>query len=566
MLLMRIRNIKKDYGLNEVLKDVNFDIKKDSILGLVGLNGAGKTTLAKIISGIETYDSGSIECYSQKIKVGYLKQSTEFNDNNFSQMLLDKNKDLGQVFETSSLLGLKKLNQWSYERINNLSGGEKTKISLAEVFNENSDLLILDEPTNHLDYMGIDWLIEEIKKCSKALLIISHDRFFLDQVTDEIVELEDGVVRTYHGNYSQYRKTKEDNYLNQLHQYKEHKKRERHIDEEINRLKKWSHIGHRDSTKKEGFKEYWRMKVKKKDIQIKSAIKRLEKLKEEGIEKPKEESKVLFEFVSESKAGKGLLTAKNLSKSFFDKTLFKDSDFYIKRGEKVGLIGINGCGKTTLIKMILRQVQADKGELWVSDSAKIAYLSQDVLDLDDSKSVEEIIKHKDKTYQTKIRTMLASSGITSKMIRQKISSLSLGERTRIKLVFLILQENNVLILDEPTNHLDLHSRERLEETLDAYTGTMLIASHDRYLLEKITDKLLIFEDEKIIRIECGYKAYKDREKKVTKDQKAYELMIIQNRITYILGELSKYKETDQMYFQLDQEFKDLINKKKELLK
>jgi len=563
MLLMRLRNIKKAYQDTILLKDINLDIKINSVIGLVGLNGAGKTTLAKIINGLENYDSGMIDTFNKEISISFLKQSTEFDETIFNQMLVDDNMN---VLETSSFLGLKQLQNWSNEKMNHLSGGEKTKLSLAKIFNENSDLLILDEPTNHLDYIGIDWLIDKIKKYTNALLIISHDRYFLDQVTTEIVELENGVIHMYNGNYTQYRKMKEDYLNNQKHLYEEQQKREKHIVQEINRLKVWSNEAHKDSTKKEGFKEYWRMKAKKKDIQIKSSIKRLEKMKEEGIIKPKEEEIVNFQFVSVDKAGKSFITAENLSKSFPDKTLFKGSQFYVKRGEKVGLIGINGCGKTTLIKMILGEDQNYEGLLNVSKSTKIAYLNQDVMDLDDDKSIKDILRQYDKSYQTKVRTMLALSGITSRMFPQVIRSLSLGERTRIKLVFLILTENNVLILDEPTNHLDLHSREQLEKTLESYKGTLLIASHDRYLLNKVTNKLLLFDAGNVKRIEVGYKEYQEGEKEKFVDKKAYDLMIIQNKITYVLAELSKYKETDDRYRNLEQDFNELIKQKNDLIK
>ncbi len=562
LILLRLKNIKKCFQDNIVLKDINLDIKIESKIGLVGLNGSGKTTLAKIIAGYETCDSGFIDSFQKNVSVSYLKQSSEYNEYQFTNMLCNENKDLSHIFETSSLLGLKRLNHWSNHRLNHLSGGEKTKLSITEVMNEKSDMLILDEPTNHLDYIGIEWLIKEIKKISKAFLIISHDRYFLDQVVDNIAELEDGQIKMYHGNYTEYRHLKQTKYNNERHQYEEQRKREKRIDAEINQLKKWSHIAHRDSTKKEGFKEYWRMKAKKKDVQIKSKIKRLEKMKEEGIEKPKEEEQVLFDFVSDKKSGRCLVSAEQLSKHFEKEYLFKNSQFSINRGEKIGLIGVNGCGKTTLIKMILGEDHDYQGKLFVSKSAKIAYLSQDVLDLDEEKSIEEMIAVYDKVLQTKIRTYLASSGITNRMVRQKVKSLSLGERTRIKLIFLIIQKNNVLILDEPTNHLDLHSRETLEKTLSLYQGTVIIASHDRYLLEKITNKLLIFDNKKIQRIEEGFKEY--QQKKEIKKDKDYELMLIQNRITYILSEMNKYKTDDDAYQTLDEEFQNLIKKRREL--
>lgn len=562
MILISLRKVKKSFGEKEVLKDVNLDIKEKEILGLVGNNGCGKTTLANILIGKESLDVGTIKKYKDNLKIGYLKQSTSYDSNSFTDLVI--NKTIDSFFEISSYLGLEKVHNWTKDRLNNLSGGEKTKLSLTEIWNSKPDLLILDEPTNHLDYKGIEWLIEEIKKINLTIIIISHDRYFLDEVTEKIAEIDNGQINIYNGNYTYYRKKKEQIFQNQLHQYEEQKKRERRIDGEIKRLKRWSHIAHRDSTKKDGFKEYFRMKAKKKDIQIKSAIKRLEKLKKDGVERPVEEKNVLFEFVSENKRGKSIINANQLSKQYDGRYLFEKSNFYISRCERVGLIGINGCGKTTLIKMILGKEKQTNGDLWISETLKIAYLSQDVLDLDINKTVLDMIKIYDKEKQGKIRTLLANIGITDRMIMQQISSLSLGERTRIKLIFLIIEENNVLILDEPTNHLDLHSREQLEETLLEYTGTIIIASHDRYLLEKITDKLLIFEDEKIRRIERGYKEYENGNEIKNTNNSKDEKMLINLRISDIILKMNKYNVDDEIYKKLDLEFKELIKKKNEL--
>ncbi len=568
-MLLRLKNIKKSFGINEVLKDINLDIKKNSVIGLVGLNGAWKTTLANIISLEESIDNGQILKTNENMRIHYLRQSTTYKENNFNYLVENKQDELQAIFKKTSYLGLNKVNEWTNEQFNHLSGGEKTKLLLSEVFNTNPDLVILDEPTNHLDFRGIDWLIKEIKQYVGTILVISHDRFFLDQVVDIIAELEHGIIKCYNGNYTTYRDEKLKSIEIEKHHYEEQRKKERQIDEEINRLKKWSYQSHKnapDKAKKmgvrKGGKEFLRSKAKKKDVQIKSKIKRLEKMKEEGIEKPKEEEQVLFDFVSDKKSGRCLVSAEQLSKHFEKEYLFKNSQFSINRGEKIGLIGVNGCGKTTLIKMILGEDHDYQGKLFVSKSAKIAYLSQDVLDLDEEKSIEEMIAVYDKVLQTKIRTYLASSGITNRMVRQKVKSLSLGERTRIKLIFLIIQKNNVLILDEPTNHLDLHSRETLEKTLSLYQGTVIIASHDRYLLEKITNKLLIFDNKKIQRIEEGFKEY--QQKKEIKKDKDYELMLIQNRITYILSEMNKYKTDDDAYHTLKNEFFTLMNRKKKI--
>ncbi|ERJ12674.1 ribosomal protection-like ABC-F family protein [Haloplasma contractile] len=560
MLLISIKKIKKSYGVKEVLKNVNMDLRKGKTIGLVGMNGSGKTTLANILTGNETYDSGHIKRYNQDIQIGYLRQSVYYNYEYFTNATAEV--DYGDFFEMSSMLGLKDVKRWSQDRFNYLSGGEKTKLLLTKIWSENPDLLILDEPTNHLDYVGIDWLIDSLNQYQGTCLIISHDRYFLDQVADEIAELEEGELSLYNGNYSYYRIQKQKEYEEALHKYEEQKKKERHIEHEINRLKRWSHVAHRDSTKKEGMKEYWRKKAKKKDVQIKSSIKRLEKMREEGVHKPKEEMDVEFDFEADSKQGRRVLLASNLCKQFDEVSLFESSDFSVSRSEKMGIIGINGCGKSTLINMILGNEKQTSGKLEVSSSCKIAYLSQDVLDLDAKKSVSDFIIDYSKEEQTRIRTLLSNIGITRTMVNKPLCTFSLGERTRVKLAFIISQNYDVLILDEPTNHLDLHSREQLEHTLSEYKGTLLIASHDRYLLEKITDKLLVFKDGKIKRIEMGLKEYNDRlENKTESNERESELMVINNRISYLLGELSNYSSSDVRYHELDQEFQKLIRKR-----
>lgn len=559
MLLMRLRNIKKSFGETEILKHIDLDIPSAGKIGLVGMNGCGKTTLAKIIAGLERHDEGIIDTFQANPRIVYMKQSSEFAQD-LDSYLMENAERSGDFLKTSSYLGLEKLKQREVMG-EFLSGGEKTKLALARVFNEPGDLLILDEPTNHLDSEGIEWLIGEVEQYPKAMLIISHDRYFLDQTVEEIAEIEDGAIITYAGNYTFYRRTKDARYQSQFRAYQDQKRKEKEIDAEIERLNKWSYLSHRDSRKKEGFKEYWRVKAKKKDRQVKSIVKRLEKMKEEGVAKPKAEKHFPFTFLSEDKIGGTVISAEHLSKAFGERTLFADSSFYIGRGDKIGLIGANGSGKTTLIKMIIGEITDYQGKLTVSPSADIAYLSQDVMDLDENKSISDIISGHDKDFQSHARTFLAANVIEGRMIRQKIGTLSLGERTRIKLIFLILESHNVLILDEPTNHLDLPSREQLEKTLESYEGTLIIASHDRYLMEKITDSLLVFTSGSIARIDMGFHEYNQRR---TEKETEVSGLVLENRITRILSELSVCDAGSERYQKLENDYQELMNQKKHL--
>ncbi|UVI32758.1 ribosomal protection-like ABC-F family protein [Paenibacillus spongiae] len=579
MTLINCRNLTKSFGDLTVLRDVNLDIAQGERIGLVGMNGAGKTTLANIIFGSLQQDRGSITRYHRGMKIGYLLQSTSYTVHTFSSMADDYIEDGGVAFlELASHLGLKKVQDWDAGRYEGLSGGEKTKLAIAHIFASKPDILILDEPTNHLDLQGVEWLVNELKSFGATVLIISHDRFFLDQSVERIIELEDGVAHAYPGNYTFYREEKARRYESQLHHYIEQKKVEQKIEAEIDRLKNWSSKAHREAGKvgkmaeMRGVKEFYRTKAKKMDQQIKSRIKRLEKIEVEGVQKPKEEAKIRFEVDSPDKRGRRIVEAKRMSKSYGDRVLFHNSSFAIQRGDRIGLLGPNGCGKTTLIRIMTGKETVDEGELWLSPTAKVAYLTQDVTDLNPEWTVLKLIEdeYHIRSDAGKARTLLANMGFEESMLKKPISQLSLGERTRVKLAQLILRDNDVLILDEPTNHLDLASREQLEQTLDSYLGTLIVVSHDSYFLQRICQKLLVFNEGAIRKFESGFNDYMDKgkQKKPAPGEDAQHLeeqkMIIETRIVSVLGELSKYTVNDPQYEALDKEFQMLIRKKKQL--
>ncbi|MCG8485823.1 MAG: ABC-F type ribosomal protection protein [Clostridia bacterium] len=566
-MLIKFNKIKKDFGDVSVLKDINLEIERGERVGLVGGNGAGKTTLANIIFGNLICDAGEIIWGEEDLKVGYLIQSTYYTSNTINNMFQDTKEVIKGFFERASQLGLKNVKSWDNTRFDGLSGGEKTKLALAHIWAEKPNLLILDEPTNHMDFQGIQWLIDEINKYKGTIIIISHDRYFLDECVGRIIELENGVIHSYKGNYTFYRNEKKRQYDSQLNAYSIQEKYKQKIAQDIHQLKNWSDKSHRESRKKAkqvvGKKEYFRVKAKKKDKQVKSKLKRLEKIELEGVKKPKAETKINFEFDGVEKKGKRMIEAINISKAYGEHVLFKNSSFYIQRGDRIGLFGRNGCGKSTLIKAVMGEESLDDGKMSISASAKIAYLSQDVLELNEEKTVLDVFDIVSKEKLSKARTLLSNMGFTQLMINKQIKQLSLGERTRIKIAQLILNENTMLILDEPTNHLDLRSREKLEETLEAYNGTILIASHDRYMLERICDKLLVFENGSIKRKEYGFKEYMDSNQKTDQyhQNKEEEKLILENRISYILGQLSQYSPQHPEYQKLDAEFNALMKKK-----
>nr|WP_263326693.1 ABC-F type ribosomal protection protein [Neobacillus sp. Marseille-Q6967] len=561
--IIKVTGVEKSFNLRKILHNISFDIKNGDRVGLVGYNGTGKTTLANLLTGKLLPDNGTIE-KSNLLNIGYLSQSIDYEVYDFN---LQNESELS--FHASKL-GLNKVNDWDEQRLNHLSGGEKLKVALSMIWSSRPDFLILDEPTNHLDFKGMDWLVEELKKFAGAVFIISHDRHFLDKTVNRIFELENGQIHFYSGNYSDYQKEKKHRVETQLHQYNVQQRKKEEIEMQMDQLKSWSEKAHRNSTKQGrdyGFKEYHRAKAKNRDKQVKSKMKRLHsELEKNKVEKPFEEVKVRFQFDSQGKRGKRIIEADKLSKSFGSRSLFVDTYFYINQGERIGLLGENGCGKTTLIKMILGDVQDTSGMLWKSDSLRIAYLSQDVGDLSPDKNAIEALGYTDRESIRQARTLFANLGLTEKHITASISTLSLGERTRVKLVDMLMKEYDVLILDEPTNHLDLPSREQLEKTLNEFTGTIITVSHDFYFLNKLCNKLLVFEDQKIKRVEMTPEEflYQPRTQPSNQSNKQELLMVIENRIATILGELSLIEPKDPKYRELDKEFNELIKQKREL--
>ncbi|RXJ02011.1 ABC-F type ribosomal protection protein [Anaerobacillus alkaliphilus] len=565
-VLVSCKKVSKEYMDQMILKNITFDIGVGERIGLVGKNGSGKSTLVNLLNGSLNPDGGNITWYQKDVKIGYQEQSVNYSSVTFNE-LLQRQIELQDFLETSSMLGVKKVNEWEIERLDSLSGGEKTKLALANVWSEFSTFLILDEPTNHMDYEGTQWLIEKIDSYPGTIMIISHDRYFLDQTVTKILEIEDGEIQEYKGNYSFYRDEKQRRYASQMHAYEEQQKTKERINSQIKQLKNWSDKAHRESTTKGlksgtkiGAKEYFRVKAKKKDQQIKSRIKRLEKIDVKGVKKPKAEETIHFLFQESEKKGKIILEVKDLQKSFGKRTLFKDSSFTIQRGERIGLFGNNGTGKSTFIKGVLGELSLE-GLLYLTPSVKIGYLSQDVFDLNEDCPVLDLFEINNRTEEGAIRTMLANLGLDDKLVRKKIGFLSLGERTKVKIARLLLGNYDLLILDEPTNHLDLHAREQLEEALSQYNRTLLLITHDRYLLERTCDRLLLFKDGAIRKVEYGLTRLMNKQKD---HHDAEQKMMIENEIAYVLGELSKYNPGEKEYLHLEERFQCLLERKRRL--
>lgn len=487
--LIQVDNLAKSYGYHEIFTNISFLIREGERIALVGPNGVGKSTVLKILANLESADNGTITCFHQQLTISYVPQEPDFGSAGSPWEAL-----LG-TGEAISRFGFTKVE--AQLPITALSGGQKTRLALARAWLSRPELLLLDEPTNHLDQAGLEWLTKFVKTYSGTVLVVSHDRYFLDSVVSRVIELAPTQAREYTGNYTDYRQAKQAAYNQQMARYQGEQKRIRRIEDSIQQQLNWFARSHRAA----GQDDFLRARSKRLAKTAKARIKRLEAMKQSSVERPKEEAKVYLPGFSNRSAGRRIIHAQELTHSF-EKQLFKPSNFSVSRGDKVGIVGPNGCGKTTLLNLILGRLTPIGGDLWVSPGAKIGYLDQELKELNPDETVlAEVLKafglHTSEAI-TRARTLLGCFLFSADDIDKPIGVLSTGERKRVALVKLLISSFNLLILDEPTDHLDLPTREVLEEVLIAYQGTLLLVSHDRYLREKVCTNNLVFKDQEII--------------------------------------------------------------------
>ena len=518
MTLVSCRRVRKQFNGTDILKGVDLDIEVGERIGLVGPNGAGKTTLARIIAGEMSPDSGSVTFWLPSVRVGYLRQcagNLRLSSDGYSvftaakrsgldapicESVFDNPLEMCELLRVARQLGIQHVDQWSMQGPGSLSGGERTKLALARVWSYEPDLLLLDEPTNNMDLNGIEWLIEQLNRYDGTILVISHDRHFLDQVVSRIVELDGGIVTSYNGNYSFYREEKARLRAAQLKAYETARREEERLREDIERMKRWAAKAHREAGKKSDIRSAWvgdRAKAKRLDRQVKAKIKRLERHKSSAPEKPKDEPAIHIRLQDSIKHGRRLIYAEAIAKRYGDRTLFKNSSFYVLRGDKVGIVGPNGCGKTTLLKIVMGMELPDEGEIWVSPSARIGYLPQNDSLSTASGSTLDVLGLSGKRLASEERAILAQMGIGEDLVVRPVNSLSAGERRKVAMARLVINQANLLLLDEPTNHLDIYAREQLEAALVAYDGTIVMVSHDKHMLDTVCNRILVFEDQQI---------------------------------------------------------------------
>lgn len=536
-MILSCNHISKSYGVETILNDCSFFINDNEKAAIVGNNGAGKSTIMKIIMGELLPDEGNVIIGKDKT-IGYLAQyqdlgsdttiyeevkSVKQNLIDMEQKLLEYEKEMAKVSgdELSKLIEtytnlehrFQLLNGYSYKSeiegvikglgfteddfnksVGNLSGGQKTRVALCKLLLEKPDIIMLDEPTNHLDLNSIKWLETYLLNYNGAVLIIAHDRYFLDKIVSKVIEIENHKAHVYSGNYSDFTVKKQELRVATMNAYLKQQSEIKHQEEVIAKLR---------SYKQEKFYK-----------RAESREKQLEKI--DLIEKPEElKNNMTIKLEPDIVSGNDVLSVENLEKSY-NTLLFKNISFEIKRGEHVAIIGDNGTGKTTILKIINGLVDADSGMIKLGTNVHIGYYDQEQHNLTDENTLfEEIANSYPNMTNTKIRNTLAAFMFTGEDVFKRVSDLSGGEKGRLSLAKLMLSEANLIILDEPTNHLDMASKEILENAINNYTGTVLYVSHDRYFINQTASRILELTNTKLINYLGNYDYYEEKKEELT---------------------------------------------------
>jgi len=531
MLLMTIESVTKSYVERKLVEEISFGINEGDRVGLIGINGAGKSTLLKLLAGLEEPDSGRIIRASDAV-VSYLPQNPNFKDEN---TVLDQVfgghwermrvlRDYERAISASDIKNdhimmltaeMDRLNCWELEadakniltrlgitdyssRIRDLSGGQRKRVALATALIQPSDLLILDEPTNHLDNDTIEWLERKLMERKGALFMVTHDRYFLDRVTNRIMELEGGNIYSYDGNFS----------------YFMEKKLERHENLKATEEKKKSLY------KKE--LAWMRQGAKARTTKQKARIQRFENLEDEVA--GGDSTETLDFSVGTSRLGKKIIEAKEVTKSIGGKVLVKDFTYVMTRGERLGILGANGTGKTTLLRLLSGELEPDSGDIQRGETLKIGFFKQETPFLDPEQRAIDYIRDGGEFITTSDGQKISASSMMERFLFPRsdhytpVGKLSGGEQRRLYLLKILMESPNMLLLDEPTNDLDINTLQILEEYLDDFPGPVIIVSHDRYLLDKLAEKLLIFTNDGIKEFTGNYDLFRKAERELEKEE------------------------------------------------
>ncbi len=551
MAICSVNNVTKSFGGNIIFENISLEIKNGERVGLVGRNGSGKTTIFQLLTGMESLDVGAIHM-KKGTRIGHVAQIPKFDEGmtvydvlssafkaekelEREMRTLEKNmaeeqetfalqklmERYGVIQEKFAFLGGYEIEANMMKVANGLqvtelfprsflelSGGEQTKVSLAYMLLQKPDLLLLDEPTNHLDLFAVEWLEQFLKEYNGTVMVISHDRYFLDEVVTKIFDLEDGEIHVYHTNYSQFVEEKEERLLQEFQAYQEQQKKIKKMKEAIKRLREWANQANPPN---EG--------LHKRARSMERALERIEKLKKPILER----KQMGLQFEGQERSGKDVVVMKEVSKGFADHPLFNEANLHVRFQERAAIVGRNGTGKTTLLKLLLEEIEPDVGEIRIGSSVKIGYLSQHAYGNMKSNVLEAFREYVAVT-EGEARHILAKFLFYGPAVFKKVTQLSGGEKMRLRLAQLMYQDINFLILDEPTNHLDIESREVLEEALEQYNGTILAVSHDRYFLNKLFEKTYWIDEHKLFEFAGNYAWARQKweekfEKQVIKQQR-----------------------------------------------
>ena len=497
MSVINVEHISKLYGDKLVLEDLSCSVDEGDKIGIIGINGTGKSTLLRIIAGEEEADEGKI-IFSNGLTVGWLGQNPEFDeDSSILKYVCEGKKieeDYGYESDAKAMLTVLELEQFD-EKIKNLSGGQKKRAALCKVLLQKPDILILDEPTNHLDNKMSDWLENYLRSFRGVLLMVTHDRYFLDKVTNHIWEVDGGKVYYYDENYSGYLERKAEREERQL---ASERKRQSILRNEV----KWVMRGARARSTKQ-----------------KARLERFEQLK--AMDSPKTAKQVEMGSVG-TRLGKKTIEVYDISKAYGDKVLFEHFSYIFKRFERIGFVGHNGCGKSTLMKILSNLESADSGSIEWGETIRIGYFAQECEIMDERQRVIDYIKDAAEYVRTSEGLVSASKMLerflfSSDMQYTPIAKISGGEGRRLYLLKVLMQSPNVLILDEPTNDLDIATLRVLEEFLDEFAGIVITVSHDRYFLDRTVDRIAAFEEKRIVIYEGDYTEYQEKSGKIETD-------------------------------------------------
>lgn len=568
MLVLSGSNISKSYGIDQIIEDVSFGVNKGDRIGIVGPNGAGKTTLLGIIAGDIEPTSGNIYKRSE-YKIGYLKQNSNFfsegtvlkeaeksfahfaqmekelnrlqeliNDHQSSDFernldrytrLIEEYESIGGYTyksELKAVLAAMGFDESYYDKkIATMSGGERTRLALSCMLLQKPDILMLDEPTNHLDLRMLSWLENYLIGFGGTILVVSHDRFFLDRIVNKIFDMHDMTLVDYKGNYSEYLVKRQERLESQLKEYEKQQKEIAKQEEIIRR-----------------FKQHNTEKLVKR---AQSREKKLAHMK--VLEKPKgPEDRMKFSFGQEYKSGNDVIIAEKLEKSFGDRKLFSNVNLDIKKGERVCIIGDNGTGKTTLLKMLIGQESIDDGYLKIGYNVDFGYYDQGQQLLDDNETVLGEMKNAYRLYtDTEMRSLLGRFLFKGDDVFKLVGSLSGGEKAKLSLLKLMLGSANTLIFDEPTNHLDIDAKEVIEEAITDFEGTVIIVSHDRYLLSKIPDRILELTSDGINEYKGKFDYYLEKKESLARTDEEEQLTVSKSKdsqVAELQAELSSEEE------------------------